>query len=196
MQNIEKDLIIKASAGDIEAFRQIYDSAVSYIYNLAYRVANNKEDARDVTQDVLIKVYKNLKSFNFRASFQTWLYRITINTAINFKRKSSEETNRRVDYEVAINTEGTPDEGSVTFEKMDNEETVASLLNILNPDYRACLVLREIERLSYQEISEVLDININTVRSRLKRAREILLAYRKREVSESGLQKSASFDYD
>lgn len=196
MEHIPQDILIQASRGDMEAFEKIYKAACGFVYSVALRITNSKEDAEDIIQDVFIKIYKNLKKFQFRSSFKTWLYRITTNIAINHYRRISKERNRRVDYDVAIKTESTPDATGEIIDREDNERLVASLLDLLNPDQRACIILREIEGLNYREISEVLKININTVRSRLRRARLALLAHRKRGVISDELQKNQRINYD
>lgn len=187
MQDIPKDIITKASEGNMGAFEEIYKVASGFVYSVALRITNNPDDAQEVTQDVFIIIYKSLKKFRFRSSFKTWLYRVTVNTAINSYKKISKEMNRRDNYDIAVERQCASRTTEVALERKDNERVVASLLNILNPEQRVCIILREIEGLSYKEISEVLKININTVRSRLKRAREALLAYGKRGVVKNEL---------
>ena len=180
MQDISKELLTQASTGDIQAFEEIYRLASSFVYSVALRVTRNADEAKEVTQDVFIKIYNNLRSFRFRSSFKTWLYRITTNTALNALKKSSKDINRRVDYDVALKANDDSATATHAIEMDDNKKLLSSLLDMLNPDQRACIVLREIEGLNYKEISKALSININTVRSRLKRARETLLAHGKR----------------
>lgn len=184
MQDISKDILIRASEGDIDAFEEIYKITSGFVYNVVLRITNNKDDAQEVTQDVFLKIYKNLKKFQFRCSFKTWIYRISANTAINAYRKKSKEIIRKSDYETAIKSEPSKQATEEKIEKADREAVLTSLLKELNPNQRACIVLREIEGLDYKEISDTLKININTVRSRLKRAREALLfcACKRREV--------------
>ncbi|MBL7130945.1 MAG: RNA polymerase sigma factor [Candidatus Omnitrophica bacterium] len=182
MQDLPRDILIRASQGDIEAFKEIYKATSGFVYTLALRITNNIEDAQEVTQDVFLKIYKNLKSFQFRSSFKTWIYRITANTAINAYKRKSKEILHKGDYEITIKTESAPNETTEIIDKEQKEQLLRSLLDMLNPDQRACITLREIEGLNYKEISKALKININTVRSRLKRAREALLTYRKKEV--------------
>ncbi|MBU1062280.1 MAG: sigma-70 family RNA polymerase sigma factor [Candidatus Omnitrophica bacterium] len=177
MIEIGRELIIKASEGDMNSFEEIYRLSSGFVYNIALRIANNAKDAEEITQEVFIKVFKNLKSFSFRASFNTWVYRIAVNAAINFKKRASKEENKRVDYESRLNTE-LVDKGK----DHASESLVKFLLSNLSPEHRACIVLREMEGLSYEEISNVLRININTVRSRLKRARQKLVTLRKEVV--------------
>jgi len=180
MQDISKELLTQASTGDIQAFEEIYRLASSFVYSVALRVTRNTDEAKEVSQDVFIKIYNNLRSFRFRSSFKTWLYRITTNTALNALKKSSKDINRRVDYDVALKANDDSATATHAIEMDDNKKLLSSLLDMLNPDQRACIVLREIEGLNYREISKALSININTVRSRLKRARETLLAHGKR----------------
>ncbi|MEW5802535.1 MAG: RNA polymerase sigma factor [bacterium] len=192
LEDIPRSILIQASRGDTQAFEIIYRAASDFVYRTAFRITNNSDDAEDVTQDVFIKVYQNLKNFQFRSSFKTWVYRITVNTALStckgkgIGRGTGKETSRRND-DVTVMDRRVSSVVEIDVDKKDNEKLVASLLRMLNPDQRACIVLREIEGLNYQEIAEVLSININTVRSRLKRARETLLAYKNSEVIPNGV---------
>lgn len=181
MVDIARELIEKASRGDMDSFEEIYRLASGFVYNVALRIAGNARNAEEITQDVFVKIYRNLKSFAFQSSFKTWAYRITVNTAINFKRRRAIEEGKRVDYEFALNTEAARGE-----KDHDSESLVDYLLGRLSPEHRACIVLKEMQGLSYQEISDALRININTVRSRLKRARQRLMILRE-EVVENGL---------
>lgn len=175
MEDISRDIITKAARGDIRAFEEIYKKTSVYVYNIALRVANSVEDADEITQDVFMKVYNNLGRFNFLSSFKTWIYRITVNTAINYKKASNKHAAERTNYDAASQVAYTEETQSSAVEKDDNQKKLSVLLNNLNPDQRACLVLREIEGLDYKEIASILKININTVRTRLKRARQKLL---------------------
>lgn len=177
MQDVPKDIIAKAAAGDISAFEEIYKRTSIFVYNVALRITNNNEDADEVTQDVFIKMYKNLGGFNFLSSFKTWIYRITANTAINYKKAVEKHVNRKVDYDSTFHSVFTKE---AVRNNIDKKEQISVLLNALNPDQRACVVLREIEGLNYKEIANALRININTVRTRLKRAREKLLVFAKK----------------
>lgn len=180
MKNIHKipeDILKKASDGNIEAFEEIYKSASNFIYNIALRITNNREDAEEVTHDVFIKIYKNLKNFGYRSSFTTWIYRIAVNTALTACRKRSRELKRTTLYTDAIKIRYIEEIVEEEKTKERNETLLSSILDILNPDQRACIVLRDIHELSYKEIAKTLNININTVRSRLKRARKKLLAF-------------------
>ncbi|MCX5656813.1 MAG: sigma-70 family RNA polymerase sigma factor [Candidatus Omnitrophica bacterium] len=186
MNDIALDTLERASRGDIGAFEQVYKAASDFVYNVAFRITRNSADAEEVTQDVFMKAYHNLKDFRFQSAFKTWVYRITVNTAINRYRKSAREEKDKVDYDSII--ESFPDSRSTTEDiiRNDNEVRLNALLGVLGPEHKACLILREIEGLSYQEIATTLKIPINTVRSRLKRARQALL-----EEARKGLVKDA-----
>jgi RNA polymerase sigma-70 factor, ECF subfamily len=180
MENIPRDIIEKAQAGDIGAFEAIYRASSGFIYSVALRIINNRQEAQEVTQDVFIKIYHNLKAFEFRSSFKTWAYRITVNTALNACKRVSREASGKQDLDSVIDTQiASVDTEKEIVNKEDCAQAKAeldSLLSSLNPDQRACIVLREIEGFSYEEISKTLRVNINTVRSRLKRARIALIA--------------------
>ena len=182
MKDVSDNIIIEASEGSIESFESIYNAYSVFVYNVAFRVVHNIDEAQEVTQEVFLTVYRKLKSFKFKSSFKTWIYRITVNLAINYAKKRAKEQKRTVEYDDKKESNKAIDSIGENIEREQQEKVIATLLESLNPDQRACVVLRSIEGLSYQEIAESLNININTVRSRLKRAREILLALRKEMV--------------
>ncbi len=175
MNDISADILEKAGQGDLTAFEVVYKGSSSFVYNVAFRITRNSADAEEVTQDVFMKIYHNLKDFGFRSEFKTWVYRIAVNTAINHYRKSERNEKDRVDYDTAALT--IPASHSTEDELMqrDNEIQINGLLSVLSPKYKTCLILREIEGLSYEEIAAALKIPVNTVRSRLKRARAALI---------------------
>lgn len=172
MQDLEKELIEKASKGDLEAFEKIYRLNVDFVYRVSLGLLGNKIDAEDITQEVFIKIYKNLKNFKFRSSLKTWIYRITLNTAISAYRRLKK--NKIVNYDDKLKVVDIK-ENSADFGEIESKDILNSLLGKLDYKYRICLILRELEGLSYKEIAEALNININTVRTHLMRARKELL---------------------
>jgi RNA polymerase sigma-70 factor, ECF subfamily len=186
LQEIDKEILIKAQNGDIESFETVYKDNAGFVYNVARRMLNNNQDAEEVTQEVFLSVYHSLKSFAFNSSFRTWVYRITVNCSLNYIKKMNREKNRMKEYGENLMHEGnTFSPPEVEKSMVDKVSIVSSLLGVLDPQQRACIVLRNIEGLSYRQISEALKVNINTVRSRLKRAREKLL----------NLNKEAEYEY-
>ena len=182
MPDIAEDILVKASEGDLESFEAIYKSTAGFVYNVALRVVSNREDAEEVVQEVFMIVYEKLKNFRLEASFKTWVYRITVNHAINVAKRRSKFQKGLVPIDdIQIEGKMTSDVSS-HMDKEHSNTIVKHVLNQLNPDQRACIVLRSIEGLSYERIAQVLKIPINTVRSRIKRARETMLAARKEVI--------------
>jgi len=177
MENIDREILNRASAGDIQAFEFVYKASSSFVYNVAYRVVGNREDAFEVAQEVFMIIHDKLKSFRFESSFKTWVYRITANTAINYAKKTVRS--KTVSFEDFLIEPAVNSQAVDRLQEQDNQQLLGAFLNELNPEQRACVVLREIEGLSYQQVAASLNININTVRTRLKRAREKLLNLRK-----------------
>lgn len=176
MTDISNDLVMKAAHGDMAAFEEIYKASSGFVYNVALRITNNRSDADEVTQDVFVKVHKNLRDFGFRSAFKTWIYRIAANTALNHCKWRGRHDKGNVEYNPVVHDIAAPDATGAERDKEDAKKSVVSLLEILDPDQRACIVLRELEGLDYRAIADTLNININTVRSRLNRAREKLIA--------------------
>ena len=187
MDDIPRDILNQAIDGDIEAFEEIYKLISGFVYSVAFRIANNKSDAEEVTQDVFVQIFKNLKNFKFKSSFKTWVYRVTFNTAINKYRQAQREKNHKQEYETIAINESSYKKSAEFIDQENAEKTINHLLSKLNPDEKASILLREIEGLSYKEIAEVLKLNINTVRSRLKRARESMMEISRKGVITHGL---------
>ena len=180
MDDIDINFIQEAAKGDLDAFEKLYQETSSFVYSVAFRILSNKEDSEDITQEVFIKIFENLNKFQYRSSFKTWIYRITTNCALTKLKKRIRIEAKQIQYDDALLHNKQRNE-------TESEEENKKLLNLLKPQQRTCIILREIEGLSYQEISDVLKMNINTVRTQLKRAREILIKS-KRKAEENELQ--------
>ena len=184
MEEISSEIIIKASEGDVSAFEEIYKRFFKFVTNVAFRTVNNLENAEEITQEVFMSIYKNLKSFKFNSSLKTWIYRITVNTSINYSKKMSRHTKGAVEYTDLLDIKDTRNDIREAIDEGNNEKLINSLLLKLNPEQRACIILRSVEQLSYEEISQTLKVPINTVRSRIKRAREAMVSLRE-EVTQN-----------
>lgn len=178
MTELDSDVIRRAQARDIAAFEEIYRYYAGMVYRLALRMTGRVEEAEEVTQDVFVSVHRHLGNFTGNASLKTWIYRIAVNCSLNAikraKRKQPE-----VGWDEGFDPEDTRHGVREAVEKEAKEEEIAGLLENVNDDQRACLLLRAQEGLSYEEISRALNINVNTVRTRLKRARETLVKIRR-----------------
>lgn len=181
MKSNELRLIEQSQNGNVDAFEELIKDYKKSAYNIALRVLRNVEDAEDASQEALIKVYKNIENFNMQSTFKVWLYRIVVNTCIDFKRKkninavSIDETidlggNNEVHKEIADDSSN-PD---FLVEKNFNNKLVNDAVNKLDDDYKTIIVLRDIQGFSYNEIAEILTCNLGTVKSRLNRARKSL----------------------
>jgi len=182
MSDIPKETLKQAAGGHVESFEEIYKAYAGYVYNVVYRIVENLEDAKEVTQDVFLTIYKQLENFRFNSSFKTWIYRISVNASINYVKKRNKERNRTVELNEEIHMVNQTNQVENKIDKQFNEKIIDTFLNKLNEDQRACIVLRSMEGFSYQEIADTLNININTVRTRIKRARETILAIRNEVV--------------
>lgn len=176
-KDIPRELIVKAGRGDLQAFEEIYRLASGFVYNVALRIARSHADAEEITQEVFVKMHAALPKFEFRSSCKTWLYRITANAAISRSRKSARESILTGQYRQQLEVEAQPSPSDDGIK----EQIVAAMLGQLDEDQRACVVLRDMEGLAYEEIAAILRVPLNTVRSRLHRAREAMLAYVNRE---------------
>jgi RNA polymerase sigma-70 factor (ECF subfamily) len=154
------------------AFKRIVEEYQDRIFNLCVFMLHSKEDAQEAAQDAFIKAYRSFEKFTPQASLYTWLYRISINTCIDYTRKYRA---RFINDEDAIAEIASPEPSP---EKVSQSREVTAVirkaLESLTPDFRAIIVLKEMEGLSYEEISEVLQISIGTVKSRISRARDEL----------------------
>lgn len=181
MEN-EKVLIEASLKGDTEAFSALILSHEKKVYNIAFRMVGNEEDALDISQEVFLRVYKSLKDFEGSSSFSTWVYRITSNLCLDFlrskKRKavafSMDEAISLSDGEAALQL---PDNNSDTYRQVEEKfikKELSALLDMLEPDYKTAVVLRDINGLSYSEICEITGCSLSAVKSRIRRGREHL----------------------
>ena len=166
---MDKCIIQKAQSGDMDAFESLYKEQELFVWKIVCRMMDNIQDREDVFQDVFIKIYQNIDKFQFRSKFSTWVYKIAMSTILNYMEKYK----RRVIINNLFFREAPVQDDDMNLDP-DADKEVANILKILNPIQRSCVVLKEIEDLSYKEISEVLKIKIGTVRSNLNRARELL----------------------
>ena len=178
----ESSLIYDLRAGAGAAYEQLIERFEQPVFNLVSRVMDDPADAADVVQEVFLKVFRNIGSFRRDSSLKTWIYRIAVNEARNHRRWFNRHRRREVGLEAEPGeTQGyrdwLPDPGRSPYETALDHETQAlieaALANV-NPKFRAALVLREMEGLSYEEISEILDISLGTVKSRILRGRDAL----------------------
>lgn len=166
------DFVRLAREGDKAAFAKLVEQYQNRIIAVAYGVAGNRQDAEDIAQDAFIKAYKGINSLHENGAFYGWLVRIAVNTAISHKQ--SGHPGGLVAMESIAEPAYQGETPESYLERRGEEERIQEMLAPLPPDSRAVLVLREIEGLGYEEIANVLDIPVGTVRSRIHYARDRL----------------------
>ncbi|MGO9606014.1 MAG: RNA polymerase sigma factor [Candidatus Binataceae bacterium] len=169
----EAELIKRASKGDHEAFGTLVERYQRRVANVAFAVVHNQDDAIELAQETFVRAYENLRKFEARSSFSTWLYRIAANLAIDFWRREGRHVVLRGE-DAENEMRRLPTEKGDSFKAASRSELSGRLskaLEELTPEHRTVILLREVEGLSYDEISEVLQCPRGTVMSRLHYAR-------------------------
>jgi RNA polymerase sigma-70 factor (ECF subfamily) len=169
-------------AGIEEAYVELLAKFQQPVYGMVYRLLGNQSDANDVVQEVFLKVFRGVGSFREKSSLRTWIYRIAVNEAHNHRRWFSRHCKREVamegdESEHAHAYDVATDPGRSPFECASDRETrvlVEHALKHINPTFGAAVVLRDIEDLSYEEIAEILEVSLGTVKSRILRGRAAL----------------------
>ena len=163
-----------------DIFNQEFMPHINSMYNFAYRLTLDSDDAKDLLQDTYLKAYRFIDSFQQGTNAKAWLFRILKNSFINDYRKKSKEPSK-VDYqdvETYYNSEDvdrqiTPDLRVEALQDMIGDE-ISTALNSLDVDFKTVIILCDLEGFKYEEMAKILDIPIGTVRSRLHRARNLL----------------------
>lgn len=174
-------------AGDLPSFEQIYGEYGQRILNVLYRFTNREQVARDLLQDVFVKVYENMPSFQQRSQLYTWIYRIAVNHAMNHLKRERRTlwvdlmdekvvdllSHERIEIPgIGPQTVDRPDQA---LERIEISALVQEAVNALHPKYRVPFVLFRDEQLSYAEIAKVLDLSLSAVETRIHRARKMLI---------------------
>jgi len=182
----EKELIIKAKEGSNEAFEEIIKMYQQKVCNTIFFMIKNENAVEDLAQEVFIKVYKNIAKFNEASSLYTWIYRITMNTCIDYIKKE-----KKIIY---MNTYLETEDGNVEKQFEDETQRVDAIvenkikresllkaIKSLPAEQRALIILRDINQFKYMEIAEMLNLNLGTVKSKISRARIALKQYLEKE---------------
>ncbi len=174
----EEALVKRAKQGELRAFEELILQHEKIVYNLALRMMKQSEDAKDISQEVFLKAYRNIRNFDERSRFSTWLYRITTNTCIDELRKRQKKPSLSIEEEMDGEEGGilrqiaaagdTPEESLLRTEQ---KSEILQALNKLSPEHRTIVVFRDVQGLSYEEIAEILEIGLGTVKSRISRGR-------------------------
>jgi RNA polymerase sigma-70 factor, ECF subfamily len=183
----EATIVADLKAGSEEAYAWLIGEFQRPVYGLVYRMVSDPADAADTTQDVFLKVFRGMKSFHGESSLKTWIYRIALHEAANrkrwwFRHKAHETSIEPVESEGLANGDAAmqsalTDRNDSPFDSVAHWEVQkrvdAELRQVTEP-YRTALILRDLEEMSYEEIAEVLQISLGTVKSRITRGRQAL----------------------
>src|SRR3989441_3287814 len=180
----DQHLVKRAQGGDLEAYDELIRRYQERIYATIYHMTSNNEDANDLTQETFIKAFQALKSFKGDSSFFTWVYRIAVNKTINFLKQRKNKTHLSLN-DLDFNAEHDPDLVALISDKtprrevnlIELQEKLNSAMQKLSEIHRLVVTLHDVQGLSHEEISKIMDCNTGTVRSRLFYARQQLQAY-------------------
>lgn len=193
----ERVLVSKASRGDEDAFEALVARYEKGLYNLAFRMVPDREDAMDIVQEVFLKVHQALPGFRGDSRFSTWVYRVCVNASLDFLRKKQKIQTYSLDEplnfgesQVAKEVPGDGMSVEDLVENMSLGHRILSLIQELDPVYKTIIVLCDIQGHTYQEIADILDISVGTVKSRLHRARNMVRRLMSEEQFEEQFQPS------
>ncbi len=169
-------------AGIESAYEELINRFQTGVYGVVYRLLGNQNDASDVVQEVFLKVFRSVGSFREQSSLKTWIYRIAVNEAHNHRRWFSRHCCREVVAEGESDGQSdclklAADPGRSPFEQAlesENRTLIEQALDKINPVFRTAVILRDIENLSYEEIADILQVSLGTVKSRILRGRDAL----------------------
>ncbi len=179
----EQKLIRKAQKGDVDSFEKIIMEYRSIVYNVSYRYAGSADDAADMAQEVFLKMFKSINTFRFKSKFSTWVYRVATNTCLDLLKKNSRgAATYSIDEKFddgeggmlgdgVADTEFSPEK---RYEQRETHNVINRAISRLPSDYQTALILRDIQGLSYDEISAIVECSVGTVKSRISRARKNL----------------------
>jgi len=188
----DRELVRRAQAGDKEAFEELVRRNQQRVFAVAGGILRRREDVEDIAQQVFVKAYFSLKRFDQRAAFSTWLYKITVNECWDLLRKKKV---RPLLYESDLSEEQAQQFGAAErldsgaqdiSDKLEAQQQVENLLQGLDERDRMMLILKEVEGFAIEEIAEILDLNANTVKVRLFRARRRIVNQVRRRRDGSG----------
>lgn len=176
----ENDLIDQLLAGKQEPYAKLVDHYKSYAFTIALKVLNSRPEAEEAAQDAFIRAFRYLKSFNRKARFSTWLYRIVFNTAVSYKRKNKHVFSSIDHHERSGHIEE-------SMEKADKQVYVGLAIDRLNEADRLAIQLFYIKEFSLEEVAEMMGQKMNTLKVRIHRARQRLADELKKILKEEAL---------
>jgi len=169
----DRQLVETIRGGDSDAFEVLVRRKTSKVYSLCYRIIGNAEDAKDISQLVFIKLWENLEKYDPQYAFDTWLYRMVTNVAIDFMRNKQSRENAVNSNLRLVKTSSEADQGTIVQRK-EVESVFNSVAQVLSPKQKTIFVMNQMEDLSSSEIAKVLGCRESTVRNHLFNARKLM----------------------
>jgi RNA polymerase sigma-70 factor (ECF subfamily) len=179
----DRQLVEQIRRGDDGAFEMLVRRKTSKVYGLCYRVIGNSEDAKDISQLVFLKLWENLEKYDATYAFDTWLYRMVTNVAIDFMRSKHSRDNA-VNSNLRLVKTSVDAEQTVTVARKEVESVFNAVSNVLSPKQKTIFVMSEMEDLRSSEIAKVLGCRESTVRNHLFNARKLMQAQLKKRFPE------------
>jgi RNA polymerase sigma-70 factor (ECF subfamily) len=179
----DRQLVERIRLGDDGAFETLVRRKTSKVYGLCYRVIGNGEDAKDISQLVFIKLWENLEKYDPQYAFDTWLYRMVTNVAIDFMRNKQSRDNA-VNSNLRLVKTAVDPEQAVIVQRKEVETVFNAISNVLSPKQKTIFVMSEMEDLRSSEIAKILGCQESTVRNHLFNARKLMQQQLKRRFPE------------
>lgn len=167
--SISNEIITSIVNGDRHAFKRLYELLNEKVYNTALSYTQNEKDAEEITQDVFLKIHKNAASFKGQAQISTWVYRITVNTSLNYIKKRKRSAFLR--FEGMLKEKPDFDHPGVLLENKENARMLFKVINNLPEKQKTAFILSYIEHLPRKEVANIMDITLKAVESLLQRAK-------------------------
>ena len=179
----DRQLVRTIRSGDSDAFEQLVRRKTTKVYSLCYRIIGNAEDAKDISQLVFIKLWENLEKYDPTYAFDTWLYRMVTNVAIDFMRNKQSRDNAVNSNLRLVKTSAEPEQG-VVVQRKEIENVFNAVSTVLSPKQKMIFVMSEMEDLRSSEIAKILGCRESTVRNHLFNARKLMQQQLKRRFPE------------
>jgi RNA polymerase sigma-70 factor, ECF subfamily len=173
----DEGIIEQVLAGNTHIFSELVNRYKNKVFSLVYRFTNDYGDAQDISQEVFINVFRKLYTFSEKASFSTWVYRISYNYCIDWTRKNKKRLRQEPVYDEQIELADTGMNVEESFLEMQKRVHLRKAILQLDEKYRNVLILFHFQELSYEEIGEVMQLPVKTVETRLYRGRQQLRKY-------------------
>lgn len=171
MEKTDYELVQDCVQGNTDAFEELLGRYKNLVYSVILRMVNDLDDANDLAQEVFIKTYKNLNKYSPEFKFSTWIIKIATNTVIDFRRKKKPDA---IDIDEMIYEPADEDTPEATYVQNEGKRVLSEAIKKLPEMYKVPIVLYHLEDMSYQEISEILNISLSKVKNRIFRGRKML----------------------